>query len=183
MFTDVFLYVFISLVFIVLVTAAFAGWKAAPYVPTWQRDVRRMLQLAQVKPGELVVDLGSGDGRFLVTASQEFGSQAVGYELSLLPYVVSLIRKRISRANRISVKFRDFYRADLSPADVVVCFLTPKAMKKLEPKFERELRPGTRVVSFAFRLPGWPSSLVDKPTPQSTPVFVYRVQANPRRGT
>src|SRR5207249_5169786 len=66
-------------------TAAWAGWRAAPYLPTRQKDVERMTALGRINPGELVYDLGAGDGRFLIAAAKR-GATAVGFEISLLPY-------------------------------------------------------------------------------------------------
>ncbi|MBI4426504.1 MAG: class I SAM-dependent methyltransferase [Candidatus Kerfeldbacteria bacterium] len=172
---DLLFYGIVIVVILVFATAAIAGVKAAPYVPTFQRDVRRMLRVAEVKPGELVVDLGAGDGRFLITAVREFGARAVGYELSLLPYLVAKLRVRLAGLGRqIQIFYRDFYQVDLSPADVVTCFLTPRAMTKLEPKFTAELNSGRRVVSYAFKLPTIEPLSVDKPHPRATPIFLYR---------
>lgn len=159
---------------VVFVTAAIAGLKAAPYVPTFQRDVRRMLKLAGVKPDELVIDLGAGDGRFLITAAREFQARGIGYEISILPYLVALVRVLCSGVRqRVHIELRDFYQVDLSPAKVVTVFLTPMAMAKLKSKFERELRPGTRIVSFAFPVPDWKPTTVDKPEPRATSVYLY----------
>ncbi len=180
MVSDLVFYTLVALLFVVFLTAALAGWKAAPYVPTWQRDVRRMLKLAAVKPGEMLVDLGAGDGRFLITAAKEFGARGIGYEFSILPYLAALLRIALAGVRRqVRVEYRDFFQADLSVADVITCFLTPKAMEKLEPKFARELKAGCRVVSYAFKLPGWIPLKIDKPKPTAGSVFLYRVQRRP----
>lgn len=181
MLADVFLYVLVGIIFLVFLTAAIAGIKAAPYVPTFQRDVRRMLSLAQVKPGELVVDLGAGDGRFLIMAAREFGARGLGYELSVLPFIAAQLRVLLAGLRaKVRIRYRDFYQVDLGQADVVTCFLTPMAMRKLEPKFAHELKVGARVVSYAFKLPNMPPQAIDKPDPRATPVFVYRFgQAGP----
>lgn len=157
-------------------TAAWAGLRAAPYIPTKQRDVERMLQLAALEPGELVYDLGAGDGRFVLTAAERYGARAVGFEISLLPYIVARLRLwSRQHGGRGSMRFADFFRVDLSPVDVVVCFLTPKAMTKLGPKLERELRPGTRVVSYAFPVSGWVPVVKDKPAAETMAVYLYRI--------
>ncbi|MBI5404771.1 MAG: class I SAM-dependent methyltransferase [Candidatus Kerfeldbacteria bacterium] len=173
---EIFLALLGIIIFVIFATAALAGLKAAPYVPTYQRDVRRMLKLADVRPDELVVDLGAGDGRFLLTAAAEFKARGLGFEFSFLPFVVARLRI-IARQlqSRVRIMPKDFFSQDLAAADVVTCFLTPAAMKKLEPKFQQELRPGARIVSYAFKLPTWVPSKIDKPTPTSTPVFLYRV--------
>lgn len=156
-------------------SAAWAGWRAAPFVPTRQRDVERMLRIADIHPGELVYDLGAGDGRFVVTAAERYQARAVGFEISVLPYLIG--RWRIWRAKQgtlAAMRFQDFFNRDLSAADVIVCFLTPRAMTKLGTKLRRELKPGTRVVSFAFSIRGWTPALKDKPDPRTMAVYLYR---------
>src|SRR5690242_8843318 len=143
------------LVLISVGTYAWGAFKAAPFVPTRQADVVRMLELAEIKPGERVFDLGAGDGRFLVTAARRFRAQPSGYEISLIPYLIGKLRLALAGLPTSAIKFQDFFRVDLSSADVVMCFLTPMAMAKLVPKFQKELRPGTRIVSYAFSLPNW----------------------------
>ncbi len=155
-------------------TYAWGAFKAAPFVPTRQRDVERMLTLADIRPGELVYDLGAGDARFLLTAATKFQAQARGYEISLVPYLVGKFRLLLAGVSPAMLKYQDFYRVDLSAANVVVCFLTPAAMAKLVEKFQRELRPGTRIVSYAFSLPGWTLVRKDKPSPKVMAVYVYR---------
>lgn len=161
-------------VFVVAGTAAWAGWRAAPYVPTRQADVERMLALAELRPGELVYDLGAGDGRFVLSAAKR-GARAVGYEISFLPYWVARLRLALARIGSAGrMEFHDFFHQSLAAADVVVCFLTPAAMAKLGPKFTAELRPGTRIVSYAFAIPGWTPLRKDKPTPRTMAVYLYR---------
>lgn len=176
MVSTVFLFVFLLALIVVVGTAAIGAWKAAPWVPTRLHDVRRMLDLAGVKPGETVVDLGSGDGRFLSVAVRSYGARGIGYELSLLPYLASLVVLwGPLRKKRVAVHYADFFRADLSQADVITIFLTPNAMKKLSEKFTRELKPGCRVVSFAFSWPGRIPAEVNKPRPRDSTVYLYRV--------
>lgn len=155
-------------------TAAWASWSAAPFVPTATRDVERLLSLADVKAGDVVYDLGSGDGRLLFAAAKR-GAIAVGYEISILPYIVSLIRRRFVRERKnVTIHFKNFFSADLSPATVVVAFLLPRSMAQLGPKFVTELRPGTRVVSYAFKIAGWEPTKKDKPDARTLAVWVYR---------
>lgn len=157
-------------------TAAWAGWRAAPYVPTKQRDVERMLAMAELKPGELVYDLGAGDGRFILTAAKRYQARAVGFEISFLPYIVARLRLWSQNAGgQATMRFQDFFRTDLSAADVIVCFLTPGAMKRLGPKLKNELRPGTRVVSYAFAIHDWTPVRKDKPDPRTMAVYLYQV--------
>jgi SAM-dependent methyltransferase len=157
-------------------SAAWAGLRAAPYLPTRQKDVERMLRLANIQPGELVYDLGAGDGRFIISAAKNFKARGVGYEISFIPWLVGKIRlARARTGGDVQLRFQDFFHVDLSAANVVVCFLTPPAMAKLAPKFRTELKPGTRIISYAFALPGFEPKLKDKPTPTTMAVFVYQV--------
>ncbi len=176
MIATVALYSVIAIIMIVLISAAYAGLSAAPFVPTFQKDVMRMLTLAEVGEHDIVADLGAGDGRFLIAAAKRFNARGVGYELSILMYLIALLRIALSGVRRtVTVKCSDFYRADLSRYSVICCFLTPMAMKKLEPKFLKECRPGTCVVSYAFRLPNVEPDGMSKPTPTSSPIFLYRI--------
>ncbi|MBU4332273.1 SAM-dependent methyltransferase [Patescibacteria group bacterium] len=164
-----------AVAFLILGTMAWAGVSGAPFVPLWKKDVFRMLRLAEVKPGEMLYDLGAGDGRILITAVRDFKAQAKGFEISFLPYWIGRLRILLSGCwKSITFKSRDFYKEDLSQADVVVCFLSPWAMKKLEPKFARELGPGTRVVSAAFALPNRKPDKTDKSEPKRVAIRLYR---------
>jgi ribosomal protein L11 methylase PrmA len=128
----------------------------APWVPTKLRTVRRMLELADVRPGETVYDLGSGDGRVLIIAAREFGAKAVGIELD--PVRVLWTRGIVfffGLRDQIEVITENFFYQDLSRADVVVCYLLTSTNQRLTEKLAEELRPGTRVVSNAFPFPDW----------------------------
>lgn len=164
-----------ALVIIILGTMAIAGLSAAPWVPLWKKDIRRMLKLAGVKPGEKVYDLGAGDGRIIIIAAEEFGAVAVGYEMAVLPYCLAYIKIMLKRLKpKVSLKYANFFAEDLGDADVVCTFLSPAAMAKLRPKFEAEIKPGGRVVSFAFHIPGWEPTKVEKPNQKTTAVYLYQ---------
>jgi len=103
------------IVAIILITFAFAGISAAPYVPLWKSDIRRMLKLAGLKEGEKLIDLGSGDGRILKIAANEFKAKAVGFEISVLPYFISYIRIKLynlKSQNKIQIKYQNFFKAN-----------------------------------------------------------------------
>jgi protein-L-isoaspartate O-methyltransferase len=135
----------------------------APYVVSPQEIVDRMLELADLKPNEKLYDLGSGDGRILITAVVRFKAKAVGIEISddLVASTNDRIR-RLGLDNDARVIHGNFLDADLSPADVVTLYLATDANELLRPNLEKYLRNGARVVSHEYAVPGWKPKLVDK---------------------
>lgn len=137
--------------------------KLAPYVPSPQRVVERMLDMAAPKPGETVYDLGCGDGRVLVTAAQRFNTRAVGIEVDdrlVRQATDDVLRKNLQ--DRIKIIQGDLLQADLSGADVVVLYLLTGSNELLRPRLEKMLKPGTRVVSYAYKIPGWKAQKIDR---------------------
>ena len=148
------MWIFIIILFIFLGTFAYAGIVAAPWFPTWSRDIERFLKLAAIKPGEKFYDLGCGDGK-LVFAAAGAGAEAVGFEISLLPYLIA--KSRSFFVENSEIKFKDFWNQNLSDADVVYIFLTPKVNPKAKLKLEKELKKGSRVVTYTWPIEGWQS--------------------------
>ncbi len=165
---------FLSFIILVLGTFALGGILAAPWVPLWKKDIRRMLELAEVKPGEIVYDLGAGDARILIMAAKDFKAKAVGFEVAVLPYLWGYIKIKLhGLSGQVTLKYRNFFREDFGEADVICAFLTPEAMRKLKPKFQKEIKPNCRVVSYAFHIPDWQPAKISKPK-QETAVYLYR---------
>lgn len=155
-----------------------AAENLGPPIPTPQNIVDRMLEAAHVHPGDLVYDLGSGDGRILITAAQKYGARAVGIEID--PDQVEKARQRIHRLgldDRVSVVHGSALRADLSPADVVTLYFLTSTNEKLKPNLEKCLRPGTRVVSNQFPIKGWRASeaVIVKVGALEHTIYVYRI--------
>jgi ubiquinone/menaquinone biosynthesis C-methylase UbiE len=128
----------------------------APHVPTSEDIVRKMLELAELKSGEHLYDLGSGDGRIIIMAAKDFGATAVGVELreDLVKYTRNKIVE-LGLDGRVRVIHGDLLKADIKDANVVTLYLTTSANEKVATKLESELRPRTRVVSYCFRMPSW----------------------------
>lgn len=125
-----------------------------PWVPTSMQMVNRMLEMANVESDDIVYDLGCGDGRIVLTAARRFHAQAVGIEIDPLRYIwCQFLITILGQRKRIRIIFGNLFNKDLSEADVVVCYLMPDALTKLEKKFKRELQSETRVVSNRFRFP------------------------------
>jgi len=128
----------------------------APYIPSPQIVVDRMLELARIRPGETLYDLGSGDGRILITAAQKFRAKAVGIELSpdLCKSTTAKIES-LGLQDLVKVMHANLLKVDLSPANVVTIYLLTSSNSKLRPNLEKYLKPGARVVSNDFEVPGW----------------------------
>jgi protein-L-isoaspartate O-methyltransferase len=137
--------------------------KLAPYVASPTRVVDRMLELANIKPGETVYDLGSGDGRVLIAAVEKYKAHAVGVEIS--PKLVVEAANNIQKAgvaDQARVMQGDLMEADLKDADVVILYLATSLNEKLRPRLEKLLKPGARVVSHDYAVPGWKPARVEK---------------------
>ena len=128
----------------------------APYIPSPQEVVDRMLSAARVKPGEMVYDLGSGDGRIIITAAQKFQARAVGVELrgDLCKSAQARI-KSLGLQDRVKLMHENMLKVDLSPADVVTLYLLTSSNERLKPNLEKYLKPGSRVVCYEFPIKGW----------------------------
>jgi len=128
----------------------------APFVPTPQEVVDRMLELAQVNKSDVLYDLGSGDGRIVITAARRYGAKAVGFEIdaALVKYSQRSIREA-GLENLAEIREQDIRTVDLSPASVVTMYLYPAANLRLREAILRQMRPGSRVVSHAFRMGDW----------------------------
>lgn len=136
-----------------------------PYVPTPPNVVAEMLEMADVSARDSVYDLGSGDGRIVVTAARRYGAAGLGVELDST--LVSRARDRVRSegvGDRVEIVRGNLFEVDLSPATVVTLYLLPRTMDKLEPKLFRELRPGARVVAHDFDMARWqPDSVARTP--------------------
>jgi len=128
-----------------------------PYVPTPYPVVRAMLKLANVGPEDIVYDLGCGDGRILIVAIKEFNAKrAIGIEIDREKYKLAASKAREEGVDdRVEILHGDFFNTYIGDATVITLFLLTSVNEMLRPKFERELRNGTRIVSHEFRIPGW----------------------------
>ncbi len=155
--------------------------RLAPYVPSPQIVVERMLEAADVKPGETVYDLGCGDGRVVITAARVFKAKGVGVELSkeLARQARDQVRA-LGLMNRVSIVEGDLLEVDLKPADVVTLYLLTSSNDRLKPLLEANLRPGARVVSHDFMMRGWKPVRIDEvpATNRTHMIYVYQMPPN-----
>ena len=128
----------------------------APFVPMDRRNVDEMMRLARIGSGDRVADLGSGDGRVLIAAARA-GAMAEGWEINPLLWLWSLLRIRLAGvAGEAKVHLGSYWQRPMGDKDVITLFLIHPQMPRMEKKLRAELKPGARVVSYAFRFPSWP---------------------------
>ena len=164
---------FLFLLASIAVGCARAPGSVAPDVRTPQVVVQEMLRLAQVTPNDVVYDLGSADGRIVITAAQEFGARGVGLEIE--PDLVAEAERNARRAkvaDRVRFVQQDIFEADLSEATVVTIYLSAEANARLRPKLLAQLKPGSRIVSHDFPMADWkPDRVVNFKGPERTHVL------------
>jgi predicted RNA methylase len=152
--------------------------KLAPYVASPGKVVDMMLEMARIKPGETVYDLGSGDGRILIAAADKYKARAVGVEIS--PALVAAATEQIKKAglsDRATVIQGDVLQTDFSKADVVTIYLDAASNAKLRPQLEK-LKPGARVVSHNAEVPGWKPVRVEKAAEgDGHTIYLYQIPA------
>jgi len=130
---------------------------AGPYVPTPWVIVDEMMKLADIRGDDVVYDLGSGDGRLVITAAKRFGARGVGVELDTeLVEMARIGAKHEGVADRVKFVQGDLFEADIKDASVVMLYLLPRFVTRLVPRLREELRPGARIVSHDYPLTPWP---------------------------
>jgi ribosomal protein L11 methylase PrmA len=137
----------------------------APFVPSTGTVTKKMVTLAHITKGTVVYDLGSGDGRLLFAAAEKGAAKVVGLEIN--PYLVLFTNIRIFFSpyrSTVTCRWQNFWTAHLTDADIVFVYLLPWKMDTLKRKLEKELKPGSRVVSNSFIFPGWNIEAEDKIT-------------------
>jgi SAM-dependent methyltransferase len=151
----------------------------APFDPAPQEVVQRMLTLAGVKKGDVVYDLGSGDGRILIAAAKKYGVRGVGFEID--PGLVKLARENARREGvekLVEIREQDFLTADLSPASVVTLYLSYDGNLAVRPQLLQQLKPGARVVSYVFDMGDWQPKIAETyrdGAGDSHPLYLWRI--------
>ncbi|MBT3189527.1 MAG: class I SAM-dependent methyltransferase [Anaerolineae bacterium] len=176
-------FLFIILYFVSILSLIYGLWTIVPFfyglpwVPTAKDRVRRALEMVGLKPDELLYDLGAGDGRIILMAAEEFGARAIGIEASPLQYAFTWLRCFFSGSkSKVSVRRENFYRTDLSDADVVFAYLTSDQAIRLQDDLAAQLKPGARVVAVAFDFPDW------KPNDFDEGYLLFAYEMPPEKG-
>jgi protein-L-isoaspartate O-methyltransferase len=142
--------------------------RVVPFVPTPMKVVERMLELAKVSRNDVVYDLGSGDGRIVIMAAQEFGAHAVGVELDPKLFRESSARiQKLGLGKRAKIIYGNMFEVNVHPATVVTLYLLPSVNDEIEPMLDKELRSGTRVVSHDFSMNAWNVAKTERVTDEN----------------
>ncbi len=149
--------------------------QGAMYTSTARVKIRTALEAVSMKPGELLVDIGCGDGRVLRAARKRYGVTCLGFEINPVAYAKA---KLLTAGRRgVEVRCRNFWKADLTKANIVSCYLFPDVMRRLGLKLGKELAEGARVISFNFPIPGWKHQVVLRAVSKlnNDPIYIYRI--------
>jgi Na+-transporting methylmalonyl-CoA/oxaloacetate decarboxylase gamma subunit len=168
--------VIVILIFFWQYISNFSSRFSAPFVGTEPKIVKRMLDIAELKKGDVLYDLGSGDGRIVLTAALR-DIKAVGVELDPFKVLYSRLFIKVLRLNRFARVIRgNFFEKDISEATVVTLFLLHDTNQKLADKFKKELKKGARIVSYSFAFEGWkPEKTYLNNDSVWGPIYLYKV--------
>ncbi len=143
------LFVLVSFCVIALLTPLFSK---VPFVPCRSSVLREIVDALNLNDNSVLYDLGCGDGRVLFTVTKNYKNvSCIGYEIAPFPYMLAKMRKFFSRAKNVSIFYGDFFKVDLSNASHLFLYLFPALLDELLPKFQKELKKGTRIVSCDFK--------------------------------
>jgi len=164
----------LKMTYVLCTAAALPATQGALYVSTTRTRIAAFIEAVPMEKGQLLVDLGCGDGRVLRQTSKNYKVKAIGYEVNLLAYLkaqaLSIGQKQVE------VRRKSFWSQNLAGADVIFCYLYPDVMRKLSAKLKAELKPGTLIVSCNFSVPGFKPLRVLRPAGSlhNDPLYIYR---------
>lgn len=147
-----------------------------PFVTTPKWVIEKLVNKIDLKNNSIVFDLGCGDARILLALEKKFSNlKLIGYELAWWPYVVAKLKIELKKS-KIKVFHQNFYKTDLSNADLIFCFLIDSVMPKLEKQLKEQLKPGARVISYGFKFPNWqPVEIIANPKkPRGSKINIYQ---------
>jgi|SRR3989344_2505975 len=170
-------YTILALVFVaVLIPSLVANFSLAYWSPTRRKDLPRVNRLAALKPGQIFIDLGCGDGRVChYIAAHNPDSRVIGVEISWALYLLAQARRLFFLHRNLTIRFGNAFKQDLSGADVIYFYGLPESIKqKLKPKILAEAPTGSRIISYSFEVKDWPGRHIERSSaPHSPTIFVY----------
>jgi len=167
----------VFILIILVFPLAIASLSLAPWVPTRKKDLERIKKISSLKPSEIFFELGSGTGGLSFYLSKNCpNSNIIGIELAFPLYLFCKIKKLFYKNKNLKFKLKNIFKTDLSKADAVYFFCKGgNEINKLKEKFEENLKPGTKIISYAFSIPGWQPERIDKPTKKDVSIYLYKI--------
>ena len=153
----------------------YSGIMGAPYVPTSKKQVKDILKKAELKPGQIFMELGSGDGRVVREAVKHYRVRGIGIDANNLLVILSRLYAKREKISSVEFRKQNMFETDLKDVDVLYLFLMPELLKKMNAKFLHELKPGALVISHGFRLEGWSDKQVDEIKSEPFSTYYYRI--------
>ncbi len=164
----------VIILFVLLISLAIAGSSSAPFLPARTKDLERILKLSQIQKGQTFYDLGCGNGKVVHYIANNSHANVIGIEMAIPIYIWAKIRQLFSKGKKYKIIFNSFFNVNLSNADVIYIFGYPKTIKsRVEKKLKQDLRPGARIISYAFKMPGWQPVMKEQPTKDDMPIYIY----------
>lgn len=165
----------VSLVIIMMCVSFFVAiFGGGPFVPTPIKSVHKVLKEAKIKKGDILYDIGAGDGRFIHYATKDYGAKATGFEID--PFVYALAKlKQLLFGWKGTMTRTNFQRHNLKDANIIICYMLPKTLAQYQKKFEKELRKGTKIISYAFHIGSWKPKKTIAKQGKISRIFIYEV--------
>ena len=173
----VIIWVILFLSVLATVVYGFPAIFAVGPIAVHRKGVEKALELAKIKTDEKFYDLGCGDGRVLIKAVKKYNCFGIGYELVFPYYLLAKMRVKLSKkSERIDVRCKNFFKADLHNADVIFCFLSPMLMQKLGEYLKKQkLKKGTRIISYAFKIDNLEPKKFIKRNKENWNIYLYEL--------
>ena len=151
--------------------------KGVPYVPLKEKQLNNIFNNVNLHKDARIVDIGCGDGRVLRILEKDGYKNLYGYEINPWPYLIGKVKNLFSKS-KTKIILKNFEKVSLGEYDVIFCYLLKSYLKRLRPKFEKELKPGTKIISYAFEIEGWqPERIIfsNKKNKKLGRTFIYEI--------
>lgn len=153
----------------------YSSLMGSPYVPTSNKVLKKILERAGLKKGQVFMDLGCGDGRIVRMAAADYGARAIGIDINPSLIYLSRLKTRLKKLEGVHFLVQNIYKADLSNADVIYMFLLPKFLVNLKPKLKAETKKNALLISHGFKIEGWDKYIVETLPEKPFPTYYYRL--------
>jgi len=161
--------IFLSISFYITI---FGG---GPFVPTPMPAVHKVLKVAKIKKGDRVYDIGAGDGRFIHFACKDYKAKGIGFEMDPFVYFIAKMRQKFWKWKG-RIIHGDFQKHSLKDADVICCYMMPRTLAKFQKKFDKELKKGTKIVSYGFHIGTWKEKKLIPKEGKIAQIFIYQIK-------